>query len=455
VVFCSKHRRRHCVKVPAGARRQHAKQDAASGPKIKLASNLDGLGAGPGQREQGALAWARTLMGSQAYDGWCARFVAYAYGAGAYGYNTAWQGAQAWRMNGQGQSAANAPAGTLVFFKPTGAVPSGHVGLSLGDGRMISAESNGVKIDSITGVAYWRGLYAGWQYAPASWPGRIPPPPANSAPAATPPTSVGMTAPAAGQTVSGTVSLSATAANATGVEFDAYYATDPSNVATVGWHALGRATTASNGTYTYNWNSASIPDQGNAGWGTVNIAAIALDANGNGSAVRDYHRVTVDNASATSTAPAPSPAPAPGGTPPDRSAVTSYDRMQPGAPNNGVFANAWQPFTARTNTITHIGVTVGKSGYGGGLTVNVRLCANQPDGSGNCSVLGQASPPVVNFGDSEGDIGDVGVTPGQTYWVSYFPPQPYGNGWLTYWWSGGSTASSSDQMQVVVRGYNR
>jgi hypothetical protein len=65
------------------------------------------------------------------------------------------------------------------------------------------------------------------------------------------------------------------------------------------------------------------------------------------------------------------------------------------------------------------------------------------------------APQVVNYGDSQGDIGDVAVTPGQTYWVEYFPPQPYGNGWVAYWWSGGSTIASSDQMQMIVKGYNR
>ena len=85
----------------------------------------------------------------------------------------------------------------------------------------------------------------------------------------------------------------------------------------------------------------------------------------------------------------------------------------------------------------------------------IRLCANQPDASGNCSVIGQTSPAVVNYGNSQGDIGNVAVTPGATYWIQFFPPQPYGNGWVAYWWAGGSTISTSDQVQAIVLGYNR
>ena len=159
-------------------------------------------------------------------------------------------------------------------------------------------------------------------------------------------------------------------------------------------------------------------------------------------------------------APAPAPTPAPSATPTpspplNRQAVTSYNRMQPGAPHWGVFAAAWQPFVAKSNTLTTLGVTVGKGGYGGGLSVNIRLCTNQPASNGSCNVIGQTSPAVANYGNSQGDIGDVAVTPGATYWIVYLPPQPYGNGWVTYWWGGGTTASTSDQMQAVVLGYNR
>jgi LasA protease len=158
-------------------------------------------------------------------------------------------------------------------------------------------------------------------------------------------------------------------------------------------------------------------------------------------------------ASTPTSQPTPQPTPAP--VAPNRQAISSYDRMQAGAPHNGTFANAWQQFTAQSNTITTLGVAVGKSGYAGGLTVTISLCTNQPDANGNCNVIGQTAPAVVNYGNSQGDIGDVAATPGATYWIVYFAPQPLGNGWVTYWWAGGSTITTSDQMQAVVRGYNR
>ena len=57
------------------------------------------------------------------------------------------------------------------------------------------------------------------------------------------------------------------------VNFSAYYATDPNDVHTVAWRPVGAGARQSNGTWSVSWNSAQIPDQGNAGWGTVNVAA--------------------------------------------------------------------------------------------------------------------------------------------------------------------------------------
>jgi surface antigen len=169
--------------------------------------------------------------------------------------------------------------------------------------------------------------------------------------------------------------------------------------------------------------------------------------------------------------PTPPPAPAPvtqpvtppvtggGGQSPNRTAVSSYNRVEPGAPHYGVFEVAWERFTAASNTITQLGATVGNSGYPAGatlgLTLTMRLCAAQPAASGACTVLGEVAAPVVNYGATLGDIGDIAVTPGATYFVEFFPPQPYGNGWVTYWWAGGPTITSSEQLQALVRGYNR
>jgi len=136
-----------------------------------------------------------------------------------------------------------------------------------------------------------------------------------------------------------------------------------------------------------------------------------------------------------------------------RTGVTSYDRMAPGAPHNGYFDSAWQPFTAQSNTITALGVTVGSLGYTGTTTtVRIRLCSNTV-----CTITyGETNPVIVNYGNSQGDIGDVAVNPGQTYYVVYSQPASWsGHVWYTYWWAGGTTIVTSDQMQAIVLGYNR
>jgi hypothetical protein len=141
-----------------------------------------------------------------------------------------------------------------------------------------------------------------------------------------------------------------------------------------------------------------------------------------------------------------------------RYGITSYNRIEPGAPHNGVFEYAYQQFTAQSNTITSLAVTVGNTNLptgSVGYDVLIKLCTNQPGPGGSCNTIGQVSPQVVNFGASKGDIGDVGVSIGSTYWVVYYPPQPYGNGWITYWWAGGSFITESEQLQVSVQGYNQ
>jgi RHS repeat-associated protein len=137
----------------------------------------------------------------------------------------------------------------------------------------------------------------------------------------------------------------------------------------------------------------------------------------------------------------------------DRTAVTSYDRMQPGAPHHSYFTSAWQSFVAQSDTITSLGVTVGTPNYRpDGHTVMIRLCADP-----SCrSVLAEARPQIINYGNTSADIGDVGVTPGSTYYIVWYQPAAWnGQSWVTYWWAGGSTITQSDQLQAIVRGYNR
>jgi hypothetical protein len=140
----------------------------------------------------------------------------------------------------------------------------------------------------------------------------------------------------------------------------------------------------------------------------------------------------------------------------DRFGVVSYNQMAPGAPHNGYFATAWQDFVARSNTITQVGVTVGNPSLAGGAAVpygvKVRLCTTAA-----CSqILAEKVPQIINYGNTAVDLGDVAVNPGTTYYlVWYQPAAANGKTWVTYWWAGGTTISSSLQLQAIVRGYNR
>jgi hypothetical protein len=105
--------------------------------------------------------------------------------------------------------------------------------------------------------------------------------------------------PPAGATVQGVAPIVLHGSSVTGVEISAYYATNPTDVHTVGWHVLGRASQVGGQVdrWAFQWDTRSVPDQGNAGWGTVNVAAGVLDGNGNnlGPPHTDYRRFDVKN----------------------------------------------------------------------------------------------------------------------------------------------------------------
>ena len=115
------------------------------------------LAAAPGS--QNAIGWAMSRIGQGGWAGWCERFVENAFGTGGR-YASAWAAASA-MMTNPGGAMANAPAGSLLFFKPHASNQGfGHVGISLGDGRMVSATNNGPEVTGSS--SYWQGLFAGW-----------------------------------------------------------------------------------------------------------------------------------------------------------------------------------------------------------------------------------------------------------------------------------------------------
>lgn len=141
-------------------------------------------------------------------------------------------------------------------------------------------------------------------------------------------------------------------------------------------------------------------------------------------------------------------------TTPGRRVITSYDRMAPGAPYNGYFLQAWQGFVAQSNTITYLGVTVGSGSHVQGQTIRIRICSGV-DATNGCSgtTFADVNATINNYGNSDIDIGDLAVNPGQLYYIVY--TQPAGKNYYTYWWAGGAGIANSDQNQAIVLGYNR
>jgi hypothetical protein len=292
VAYCTRHHHPHgCVTVPRAAKRpKNIRQQGATAPTPSDIENGGGLGGGPGDHRGGAISWALTQRNLKKWAWRCERFVEEAYGIRGQ-FTTA--AAAAAKLHPHPGSVKAAPRGSLLFFAADKYNRRfGHVGLSLGDGKMLSALTR-VTTTDVAGSPYWRKLYVGWADAPDTWPGRIPPSPGPTT--ADPDASVRITAPAPGQTVAGVIQVLATASGAGGVAFDAYYATDPRDPNTRDWHSIGIGT-PQGASWALDWNTALIPNQGYGPWGTVNIAATVIDTTGRRTGTRDYRRVTIDNA---------------------------------------------------------------------------------------------------------------------------------------------------------------
>jgi hypothetical protein len=296
VRYCDRHGRPHgCISVPKAARRPPAKVNQQGGRALTPTEVADGggLGGGPSEGRETAIAWARTQLGKTIWAYRCERFIEEAYGT-RYQFSSAWEAAR--HLTLRTGPIASAPRGALILFGPDPYNRGyGHVGISLGKGLMISA-LNTVRITNVARSRYWTALYRGWAEAPPTWPGRIPPAPAATGPLVS--SRVQITAPAFASIVGGIVQLDASAENITGLQFAAYYATNPADATTIGWHVLGNATDSGD-TWQLDWNTTSVPDQGDPLAGTVNVAAIALNAAGQTTGTRDYRRIEINNAAAT------------------------------------------------------------------------------------------------------------------------------------------------------------
>ncbi len=107
-----------------------------------------------------AIAKAKTLLGSTAYNGYCQRFVRISYeAAGITGYAST--AIEAWKQWGVSASATNVPKGATVYFETSSG--NGHAGIYMGDGNVIHAVQT-VRIETLSALrAKYRYLGWGWQ----------------------------------------------------------------------------------------------------------------------------------------------------------------------------------------------------------------------------------------------------------------------------------------------------
>lgn len=140
----------------------------------------------------------------------------------------------------------------------------------------------------------------------------------------------------------------------------------------------------------------------------------------------------------------------------NRTAITSIDGTRGDrAPYSAEFTSAYQPFTALSDMVTYLGVTVGDPAVPVGLDPSDRM-ALKLCSSASCAgtELAAASPHVNNYGLTTADIGDVPVVPGETYFLVWNPPEDaHGSQWLTFWHGGTATVAGSHEPEAIVRGF--
>ncbi len=113
-----------------------------------------------GARNELAIAWFLARLGSRAYEGQCEEAVERSYGTIGR-YPTAYA---AWLSQPERDSDwQHAPRGALVFYMPGVFGPDGHVGISLGDGYVVSTDVNG-RI-GVAPIAFFQHPL-GWTYEP-------------------------------------------------------------------------------------------------------------------------------------------------------------------------------------------------------------------------------------------------------------------------------------------------
>lgn len=128
------------------------------------------------KKAQRAADWARArisdtetnLTPDRMWSGWCELFAEVAYGTRGR-YPSARDNYKAQRAAGRIRTTGTPPVGALVFYDLT---EYGHVGISLGDGYVVSTQGYNTPKKVARHTVKGMGGYLGWSEAPTSWPGR-------------------------------------------------------------------------------------------------------------------------------------------------------------------------------------------------------------------------------------------------------------------------------------------
>ena len=128
----------------------------------------------PVQKQSGekAVETALGYMGRYDWNNYCERFVEVCYGTKNLYPNAATAGKAL--VTHKGMSAlSQAPVGAILYFAANaGNQHQGHAGLYVGDGRMVSATPNGVKMERVDSPAY-SGQFVGWAEPGSFGQGRV------------------------------------------------------------------------------------------------------------------------------------------------------------------------------------------------------------------------------------------------------------------------------------------
>ena len=142
-------------------------------------ASLFGVGAttaplSPAQKQSGekAVETALGYLGRYDWNNYCERFVEVCYGTKNLYPNAASAGRAL--VTHKGLSAlGQAPVGAILYFGANASNQyQGHAGLYLGDGRMVSATPNGVKMERVDSPAY-SGQFVGWAEPGSFGQGRV------------------------------------------------------------------------------------------------------------------------------------------------------------------------------------------------------------------------------------------------------------------------------------------